>query len=185
MGLAIRCCDRHHFRPVSHVPSALYHPAHAVWRALLGNRGPRVLIGACNPMLCPNWGPLQVQPSGWSAHLIRPALPPDRLRPQGGFVLGWLPPAALRLCVLQCCVAHYQPRCLPSLRRPPSMHTHTHTPLCPRRHQHTCGTRAHSKSRHQICSGVRGGEGGKGGREVRIPFPPALACWAVTVSGAP
>ena len=47
---------RHHFGPVDHLSSALYHPARAAWCDLVGNRGPRMLIGACNPMLCPNWG---------------------------------------------------------------------------------------------------------------------------------
>ena len=36
--------------------SAPYHPAHAVWCALLGAHTDRVLIGACNPMVWPIWG---------------------------------------------------------------------------------------------------------------------------------
>ena len=44
------------FGPADHVSSALYHPARAAWCDLVGDRGPRMLIGACNPMLCPNWG---------------------------------------------------------------------------------------------------------------------------------
>ena len=47
---------RHHFGPVDLLSSALYHPARAAWCDLVGDRGPRMLIGACNPMLCPNWG---------------------------------------------------------------------------------------------------------------------------------
>ena len=31
-------------------------PARAVWCALRCDHGHRVLIGACDPMLCPNWG---------------------------------------------------------------------------------------------------------------------------------
>ena len=32
------------------------HPTHAVWCVLLGGPAYGVLIGACDPMLCPNWG---------------------------------------------------------------------------------------------------------------------------------
>jgi len=32
------------------------HPARAVWCALFGDHGHPMLIGAWNPMLCPNWG---------------------------------------------------------------------------------------------------------------------------------
>ena len=40
----------------SHVSFTLRRPAHAVGCALLGARGHRALIGACDPMFCPNWG---------------------------------------------------------------------------------------------------------------------------------
>ena len=49
-------CLRHHFRPFPARFSASPHPTRAVGRALLGAQAYPMLIGACNPMLCPIWG---------------------------------------------------------------------------------------------------------------------------------
>ena len=47
---------RHHFGPFSAHFSAPTHPTRAVGRVLLGAQAYLVLIGACNPVLCPIWG---------------------------------------------------------------------------------------------------------------------------------
>ena len=68
MGLVIRCCDqfgaagrqvrqlRHYFGPCFTHSSALYHTTCAVWYVLRRALASRMLIRACDPMLCPNWG---------------------------------------------------------------------------------------------------------------------------------
>ena len=51
---------------LSHGSFDLYRPARPAWRALLGDHGHRMLIRACNPMLCPIWG-FRCASDGWHA----------------------------------------------------------------------------------------------------------------------
>ena len=46
----------HYFGPSLTHALALYHPTHAVWYVLLSAQAYRMLIKACYPMLCQNWG---------------------------------------------------------------------------------------------------------------------------------
>ena len=47
---------RHYFGPSFTRSSALYHTTRAVWDVLLRALAYRMLIGACDPIFCPNWG---------------------------------------------------------------------------------------------------------------------------------